>query len=128
MRAPKGFGRRYFTLSAIQAYSGSIALQRCASSTTAHHRRVSDECDDAEAVEEEDLPTLEALRAVPPGSRRRPCHCNLHFHRLACRRLRSHDRARHSVSPYRYIRSTLSPPLMTLFNTHQTIHTIKGNP
>ncbi len=110
MRAPKGFGKRYFTLSAVQAYSGGITLHRVESSARAHHRMVSDECDDEDGIEEDDAPTPENVAAALPGGRRRPCLCNLHFHRLSCARLHSHRRPKRFQSPYRYSRSTLSPP------------------
>ncbi|MHC3993405.1 hypothetical protein ACXWTF_01125 [Thiomicrolovo sp. ZZH C-3] len=109
MRVPRGFGKRYFTLSAIQAYSAVSTLQRHENSTLAHHGMVSDECDD-EACLEEDETALELVATELPGGRHRPCHCNLHFHRLACRRLRSHNRPRRARNPFRYTRSTLSPP------------------
>jgi hypothetical protein len=109
MRAPRGFGKRYFTLSAIQAYSAVTTLQRRENRTLAHHGMVSDESDD-DACLEEDETTPELTAAELPGGRRRPCHCNLHFHRIACRRLRSHNRPRRARNPFRYTRSTLSPP------------------
>jgi len=112
MRAPKGHGKRYFTLSAIQAYAGALALQRGACSARAHHRMVSDEHDDDACVEEDDPLALESAAPELPGGRRRPCpcHCNRRFHLLACARLRSRRRPKRAQSPYRYARSALSPP------------------
>ncbi|MEJ2501411.1 MAG: TonB-dependent receptor plug domain-containing protein, partial [Campylobacterales bacterium] len=111
MHAPKGFGKRYFTLSAIQAYAGSITLQRRASSTQAHHRRVGEECDEEALTDEDELLLLEeTASAVLPGGRHRPCHCNRFFHRRTCAKLRTHNLPKRSVSPYRLTRSTLSPP------------------
>ncbi|WP_345985686.1 hypothetical protein WCX49_00825 [Sulfurimonas sp. HSL-1656] len=109
MRAPRGFGKRYFTLSAIQAYSAVTTLEHRENRTLAHHGMVSDESDD-EACLEEDEAALEPATTELPGGRHRPCHCNLHFHRLACRHLRSHNRPRRARNPFRYTRSTLSPP------------------
>ncbi|WP_345972811.1 hypothetical protein [Sulfurimonas diazotrophicus] len=116
MRAPKGFGKRYFTLSAIQAYSAVTTLQRRENRTLAHHGIVSDERDDEMALEDEEM-ALEPAAAELPGGRRRPCHCNLHFHRLACRRLRTHDRPRRTRNPFRHTRSTLSPPAAPCYLT-----------
>lgn len=109
MRAPKGFGKNYFSLGAILAYSSSVTLCSASTAAMAHHRSICDEEED-ETANEEDDPLLVETSALPAGSRRRPCHCNLHFHRLACRRLRSHDRPKRFISPYRYTYSTLSPP------------------
>jgi hypothetical protein len=111
MHAPKGFGKRYFSLTAIQAYAGAVTLHRCAASTYAHHRRVSDECEEESPVEEDDPQTLETVqRVLPGGGRRRSCHCNRFFHRRTCTTLRDHPRAKIPLSPYRYTHSTLSPP------------------
>jgi len=110
MRAPKGFGKRYFTLSAVQAYSGGAVLARAWNSTRAHHRMVSEECDEDSAAEEDDTLLLETAIAELPGGRRRACHCNHHFHRRTRRALRHHARPHTPPVPYRHTRSTLSPP------------------
>jgi len=119
MRAPKGFGKRYFTLSAIQAYSGGVTLQRCESRLLAHHRQVSDECDDETSPEEDDPLLCETTLQELPGGRRRPCHCNRHFHRRACRHLRSHPRPKRFVRSYRLTFSVLAPP-RRIFIPHPT--------
>lgn len=108
MRAPKGYGKHYFTLSAIQAFSGMAMLQRSQSRTVAHHRKVSDERDETETCEEDDPLLLETLAAALPGGRRRSCHCNRHFQRRTCAVLRNHPRPKTTPTPYRH--STLSPP------------------
>lgn len=109
MRAPKGFGKNYFTLGAILAYASSASLLSVHTGMQAHHRSICDEEED-ETANEEDDPLLVETSALPAGFRRRPCHCNLHFHRLTRCRLRSHNRQKRFVSPYRFTRSTLSPP------------------
>lgn len=114
MRAPKGFGKRYFTLGAIQAHSATLTLQRCTISTLAHHRTVSVENDEDAPPDEDDPLTPEALQPALPGGRRRACHCNLHFYRRTCKYLRIYNRPRRSVSPYRYTHATLAPPIMFL--------------
>jgi len=126
MRAPKGFGKRYFTLGAIQAYAGTMTLRRSESSMHAHHLQVSDECDGEEAVEEEDpfLQEIQAPELSGPGHRR-PCHCSRLFHRRACAALRNHPRAKSSVSPYRYMHATLAPPRTLQTMTDQPITRIK---
>lgn len=120
MRAPKGYGKRYFTLSAIQAFSGAVTLQRRESRTVAHHRMVSDECDETETSEEDDPLLLEALTAALPGGRRRLCHCNRLFQRRTCAVLRNHPRPKTLVNPSPYQHSTLSPPQG--FRPAQPIH------
>jgi len=110
MRAPKGFGKRYFTLSAIQAYAGSITLHRTSQRTQSHHLQVSDEREEETAPEEEDLLAADAAPGTLPGGYRRPCHCNRFFHRRAWRTLRARPRALTSLGSYRYTYSALSPP------------------
>ncbi len=119
MRAPKGFGKNYFSLSAILAYASSASLLSAHTGMQAHHQSICDEEEEETAIEEDD-PLLVETSALPAGSRRRPCHCNLHFHRLACRRLRSHDRPKRFISPYRYTCSTLSPP-KSVYPSNQNI-------
>jgi len=118
MRAPKGFGKRYFTLSAIQAYSGSVTLQRSQSALVAHHRRISEECDDEALLEEDDPLLAESAAPELPGGGRRPCHCNRHFHRRTCRHLRSHNRPKRLIRTYRLTFSILAPPKNDSFH-HQ---------
>lgn len=118
MRAPKGFGKRYFTLAAIQAHSGHAALQRSHTGLLARHRTVAEASDDEECAEEDDPLLTETLaQELPGGGRRRPCHCNRHFHRRACRHLRRHDRPRQFIETYRLTFSVLAPPRRHAFFT-----------
>jgi hypothetical protein len=79
MRKPKGFGKNYFTLSAICAYSASSTLT---SQTTAfvHSTRYSG----IEMTQEEDDPLdeLECLQESSLSTQTSSCHCNCFFKRL----------------------------------------------
>ncbi|HHD84054.1 MAG TPA: hypothetical protein ENK93_04180 [Campylobacteraceae bacterium] len=79
MRAPKGFGKRYFTLAAILAHAVVPRLHAQQSRFRCSHTRFfgSDE------EENEDPPPLEealfAPLCEPSPSPSRPCHCNRYF-------------------------------------------------
>jgi len=77
VRTPKGFGKNYFSLSAICAYSSGVALQAQCSSFTQLSRNLT-----FESLEEEDEP-LEELEALIQESATQPksssCHCNCFF-------------------------------------------------
>jgi len=82
MKTPKGFGKNYFSLSAICAYSCGVSLQAQCSSFTHISRNLS-----FETLEEEDEPLLELeallLKSTPtPKSSTR--HCNCFFKNLFC--------------------------------------------
>lgn len=110
MHAPKGFGKRYFTLSAIQAYSGGATLMRTQRSICSHHEAVL-ECHDRESETESDDPPPPPghIPALPSGGHR-SCHCNLFFYRRTCRRLNLHYRPKRMRRHHRHLYSTLSPP------------------
>jgi len=80
MRTPKGFGKNYFSLSAICAYSNGVLLQAQCSSFTHLSRNLS-----YESLEEEDLP-LEELEALLLETTVKisnsSCHCNCFFKNL----------------------------------------------
>ena len=74
MRAPKGFGKNYFTFSAVQAYSSGVKLASVHSQTQNFlFSKISDE-DELE----EDPPDLElSLSLVLQNTK--ACHCNCFF-------------------------------------------------
>ena len=88
MKAPKGFGKRSFSLALIQAYSGTARLRGRMEAFALHHR---ERTFAPEEEEEEDPPLLEEA-ASPCLQQGRPCHCNCFFLRRTrltlCRRIR----------------------------------------
>jgi len=73
MKRPKGFGKRYFSLSAIQAYAVAPKLHALAvSQATYIHRNIQIE-------EEEEDPPPELLEATTCTLSQKPCHCNCYF-------------------------------------------------
>jgi len=75
----KGFGKNYFRLVAIQAYSSSLTLQSRISAFCAVERFSHKE---SEIADEDDPPTLEILQATPIITTK-PCHCNCFFNHKA---------------------------------------------
>ncbi|RUM61784.1 MAG: TonB-dependent receptor [Sulfurimonas sp.] len=65
MSRPKGFGKNYFTLSAIQAYSAQVTLTRRLTTVAAHHHRCADDEDIEVSVSAEDDPLLLLERDTP---------------------------------------------------------------
>jgi len=111
MRAPKGFGKRYFTLSAIQAYAGNMGLLRRGIRTRLYHLRGVNPYGEAASADEEELQTPEnGPASLAAGTHRRPCHCNRHFRHRTGIALRAHPHPKASANPTRYTYTTLSPP------------------
>jgi len=76
MRRPKGFGKNYFSLSAICAYSSASALHSLCTSFTHASRNVSFEtCEEEEPIEELELLIQESSVQETSSS----CHCNCYF-------------------------------------------------
>ena len=75
MRAPKGFGKRYFTLASILAYSIEKKLQnQTVQITSLFTQKLLSE---NEEVDEDDPPSdiLNCLRTLNA----KPCHCNCYY-------------------------------------------------
>ena len=80
MRSPKGFGKNYFTFSAVLAYNVAHRLQSQTSALSCFlQSKVSDEDDE---IDENDPPSdaLETLCSLNA----KPCHCNC-FYKLKTR-------------------------------------------
>ena len=80
MKTPKGFGKNYFSLSAICAYSNGVVLQAQVSSYTHLSRNLS-----FETLEEEETPLEELevlLLETTTKQKTSSCHCNCFFKNL----------------------------------------------
>lgn len=101
MKAPRGFGRRYFTLTAIQAYSTARTLERRHSALYRHVVIATERNEDPPDEEEPELAELTPAR---------PCHCNHHFGHRARTRLRLYPHPFEDMPLFRTANSTTSPP------------------
>ncbi len=80
MRSPKGFGKNYFSLAAIQAYSSSACSHAVYTAARTHTRSYGISADDeSEAPPGEEICDL--LLDEQPEPSGRPCHCNCFFRR-----------------------------------------------
>ncbi len=75
MRVPRGFGKNYFSLSAIQSYAVAKTLNARASSFHAYVYRNTSVSD--EEFEESESPPQ--LLEESFFSQSKPCHCNCYF-------------------------------------------------
>ena len=117
MRSPKGFGKNYFTLAAIQAYSSSACVHAAATAARVHIRICAPEAEgDLESPPSECDDLLLAEQQPEPS--RRPCHCNRFFRRrtgLVARRIRFR------TPPFcrcRKTKSGIAPPPPFLLSTY----------
>jgi hypothetical protein len=78
MRRPKGFGKNYFSLSAICAYSSATVLHAQCTSLTHTSRNYNAETLDEEEELLEDLDILDSSFVQEKSS---SCHCNCFFKR-----------------------------------------------
>ncbi|WP_345974402.1 hypothetical protein [Sulfurimonas sp. HSL3-7] len=77
---PKGFGKRYFTLSSILAHAVAPTLHSQITRASAHQAML---FDDNVSIEED--PPDEELSALSCLFNDKPCHCNCYFNRLTRR-------------------------------------------
>ena len=75
VKTPKGFGKNYFTFSAVLAYSVQVDLHSQVSSVfSLFHNRAEQEDEECEL----DDPPIELLGALC-SLQAKPCHCNCFF-------------------------------------------------
>lgn len=106
MRAPKGFGKNYFTLNAIQAYVSTQRLGQNAHRVRTHRENRLQIAEEADNIEEPPPDLLSPIHPFPSQGGL----CNCRFARLSHLCLRNHTSAKKlTVSPI-HTHSTLSPP------------------
>lgn len=122
MRAPRGFGKNYFTLGAIQAYVSTQRLGQNADRVRTHRENRLQIAEEAESVEDPPPDLLTPIQPLPSQGGL----CNCRFARLShlCLRHNSHPKIL-VVSPI-HTYSTLSPPTshtsrIISITTHQGI-------
>lgn len=108
MRRPKGFGKNYFTLAAIQATVVQHRLDATSVRVRTSHLIHTDWQE--EETEEEELEEL--LCASQPYLPSHAGHCNCFYNRITRNRIRQNPRPRLHIQPYLYSNSVASPPLL----------------
>lgn len=116
MHRPKGFGKNYFSLSAICAYSSAVTLHSQCTAITQSSRNFS-----LETLDEEDEPLeeLELLQESTFATQVSACHCNYHFKILLYRLTQFFKFFPQTFFIYIKNRSGLAPPLISI--SSQTI-------
>lgn len=79
---PKGFGKNYFRLTAIQAYSAAPILHAALTSFSFFTHQNYFEAN-SEEEEEESPPDLQEALPLPLAAAKKPCHCNAYFTHLS---------------------------------------------
>ena len=115
MKAPRGFAKNYFTLSAIQAYSTGISMHQAYIRSRIFIMQTSDEHDEEPA--EDDLETTtgnELLCSSSHGG-----HCSCHHSTVAYSLIRQNSKPKLLISPYIFTNSTISPPSGIFFSNQK---------
>ena len=107
MRRPKGFGKNYFSLSAICAYSSASVLHAQCTSFTQSSRNFSFDTLDEEEDPLEELELLQESAFTPNTS---SCHCNCYFKRLLYRLAQIFKFQPQTFFIYLKTRSGIAPP------------------
>lgn len=113
MRLPKGFGKNYFSLTAITATVNQVTLNATTSRVQNFHM-LNYESDELEALEEEEelavtLCTLEVSS--------KPCHCNCYFLRFTRKTLKLYFIQRLFYNYFKTLNNAISPPRLHLYPT-----------
>ena len=112
MRLPKGFGKNYFTLSAITATVNQVSIQ--ASTTRVQNFHISTfESDESESeIEEEELTLLCPLQLSTKA-----CHCNCYFLSSTRKTLRIFHYQKLFFNYFKTLNNSISPPLLFIYLT-----------
>lgn len=122
MKAPRGFGKNYFTFASILAHSVETKLQNLL--IRAHHvlnKKLSCENDE---FEEEDPPFLEELVLCEVKNFNKPCHCDCFFRRktqVAVALFKFIPRCPYYCKFFAFRRTGVHPPLHILNIINHTI-------
>jgi hypothetical protein len=113
MKLPRGFGKNYFTLSAITATVNQVSITAQASRVQNFHMLnfANDEIDGFE--EEEELNTLCPLQLA-----KKPCHCNNYFSKYTKKTLKLYYNQKLFFNYFYTLNNSISPPLV-IFIQHK---------
>ena len=124
MRSPKGFGKNYFTLAAIQATVVQHRLDATSVRVQSAHLLHTDWQQEENEEEELDELLCSAVFSLPSHAG----HCNCFYNRITRNRIRQNPRPKRRIQPYIYSNSVASPPVSTLIphlnHSNLTGHTL----
>ncbi len=107
MKLPRGFGKNYFSLSAIQACVSQTQLDATSVRVKSDHSFMSIDFD-TEELEDEALLPIDINPVLILSSK--TCHCNCHFKHYTRNHLRENAEVNLNISPYEFSNSNISPP------------------
>ncbi len=113
VKAPKGFGKRYFSLASVQAHSVAPKLLGLRSCLTSYARTVACE------RESEDDPPETPPEATECLVSDKPCHCDRYFRRrttLTLRACRKKSACNCNCRFYSFRRTGVHPPTVSFFS------------
>ncbi len=114
MKAPKGFGKKYFTFASVLAYTVENKLQKLTIiSKYAFNNKSSKQEDEFE----ENDPPLDNLTLCLTSAVNKPCHCDCFFKsktRLAVALFKFIPRCPYYCKFFAFRRTGVHPPLITL--------------
>ncbi len=106
MKLPRGFGKNYFSLSAITATVNQVSLAQECSRVQSFHT-----CYALCEQEEEELEELEELAICQIGQlSSKACHCNCFFKSLTLKILKLFTFAKNYVDYHLSLNTSISPP------------------
>jgi len=106
MKMPRGFGKNYFSLSAITATVNSVTLHQRSTRVQKFHSFGSFESEDE--VLEEELEELES--SCPQQLSSKACHCNCYFLGRTKKILRLLHAPKQQLCFYEILNTDISPP------------------
>ena len=106
MKLPRGFGKNYFSLSAITATVNQVSLAQECSRVQSFHT-----CYALCEQEEEELEEFEELAICQIGQlSSKACHCNCFFKSLTLKILKLFTSAKNYVDYHFSLNTSISPP------------------
>ncbi len=112
MKLPRGFGKNYFSLSAITATVNQVTLSKEASRVQSFH--LSSTTYEEEQEGEEEFEELSILQTQVVSLK--SCHCNCFFRLLTFKTLKLFTFAKKYPDYYNYLNTSISPPYQIQLN------------
>lgn len=110
MIQPKGFGKKYFTLAAIQAYSAQAALQSLTTKIESRHLIFAND-DEIEENLEEDILLENSIATV---TLQNASHCSCYYSAYSRCKIKTHPSQKSSLNNIQSLKPSNSPPLSTI--------------
>ena len=111
MKLPHGFGKNYFSLSAITATVNQVTLSQESTRVQNFHIKTEIYIEEKELEELEELPILSVVSVFL-----KPCHCNCFFKSLTFQILKIFISAKRYIDYYIFLNTSVSPPNSFIYN------------